>query len=273
MRPAVVTLIGVAALGIGVALGLWGHERAGGASPKARAGGAPQADSEPRKFETERPSAKPMPAPSPMRARIREEVERAEVHDAADVERYLDSLEARARAQGKVTALEVEPGIEKIQRFSQNPDEKIARFGERMLRVQRELSGTPPAAISPQREVLRQLDLLLADIRLPKDEAEKQEHIRKYLELARGLDEPQQSEELQALNQAAGVQRGPADPRAADTLWATIQASANENERQGLIREYLALIGQLSEAEQEPRLSALNARYRAEPAEGFRVAR
>jgi hypothetical protein len=60
------------------------------------------------------------------------------------VDAYLDRLERRARQQGKVTAVEIEPGFVAIQRLdaalgSKRVLEKQAQFSGRMERLQQEL--------------------------------------------------------------------------------------------------------------------------------------
>lgn len=150
-----------------------------------------------------RPRSRPSPPPpSPMRARIREEVERTVVRDDSELSRYLDSLETRARAQGKVTALEIEPGIEMIRLHSPDPD-LIGRFSDRMLKVQAELNGTPPPTTPDPQAIHRELEAILQAIRGAPDDAERQGLIRKYLASAQQLDPDDQLATIEAINAAA----------------------------------------------------------------------
>jgi hypothetical protein len=142
------------------------------------------------------------PPPSPMRMRIREAVERAVVRDDTELSQYLDSLEARARAQGKVTALEIEPGFEMIRRQSPDPD-LIGRFSDRMLKVQAELNGTPPSMTPDPQAIHRELEAVLPAIGGAPDQAERQALIRKYLALAQQLDPDEQIRTIEAINATA----------------------------------------------------------------------
>jgi hypothetical protein len=79
--------------------------------------------------------------PGGMRERIREAIEEASAssHNPQELHAYLDSLEARARKQGNVSALEVEPGIAQIRRVLNREDE-VRIFGERMRHLQSTLN-------------------------------------------------------------------------------------------------------------------------------------
>ncbi len=60
---------------------------------------------------------------------------------------YLARLEARARAKGKVTALEVEPGLAAIRAHQPGKPGAMARmaaYSSRMVRLSAELSGKSP---------------------------------------------------------------------------------------------------------------------------------
>ena len=73
----------------------------------------------------------------------------AQVHDAAGLSRLLVDLEAAARAKGRVTALEVEPGVAAIRDiYAGDPAQYRARmseFSERMGTLSRSLTPPPPA--------------------------------------------------------------------------------------------------------------------------------
>jgi hypothetical protein len=81
-----------------------------------------------------------------LRVLIREAVRNAPVKTAADLDAYLATLEEQARRRGRVTALDVEPGLELC--LIQGEPDKAKRFSDRMLDLQRELAGTkaePPS--------------------------------------------------------------------------------------------------------------------------------
>ena len=80
----------------------------------------------------------------------------ARLHDAADVATHLSDLQARARRQGRVTAVEVESGVAALARFlppDQAPSE-IARYQQQMLELSRSLDerSDPPRENHPADE-------------------------------------------------------------------------------------------------------------------------
>ena len=82
-----------------------------------------------------------------MRERIRDTIA-AEVSErpmsSTELDAYLARLEQRARAQGKVTALEVEPGFAAILRSNlPDSDRRLTEFGQRQARLSAELDGRP----------------------------------------------------------------------------------------------------------------------------------
>src|ERR1051325_11059232 len=102
MRRALVGLTIAVAVGGGVGLGFrLGSSRQG---PKTTISEMTPATQPPF-----RPGPSP-PSPSPMRVAIRKEIALTQEKACSDVDAQLDSFEARARKQGKVTALEIEPG-------------------------------------------------------------------------------------------------------------------------------------------------------------------
>lgn len=97
------------------------------------------------------PSARPN-----LRAAIDQEIHRETggLNSEAAVDAYLDRLERRARQQGKVTAVEIEPGFVAIQRLdpalgSKRVLEKQAQFSGRMERLQQELGALRPDGDEP----------------------------------------------------------------------------------------------------------------------------
>jgi hypothetical protein len=99
-------------------------------------------------------AADPAPAPPaapPSTVNVREQIKRA-VEVAAptlrtqpDVQRYLAGLEARARANRQITALEVEPAIAAIHSLDLDPQraaEMVGEFSQRMNRLAGELAAS-----------------------------------------------------------------------------------------------------------------------------------
>jgi len=236
-----------------IALGFWlGRSSNGQSAP------GPSASS-----HVDPASRPPAPTSSPsergLRPRIREAIERAPVRSGADLDAYLDSLEAQARRNRAVTALEIEPGMALIRRYSGDED-KVATFGQRMLRVQQELQGAtaPPQPAPPETQA--QLDALSSDITRAKDDAERQKSIRRYIDVAVELGPEQSLQAMERLNRIAGKDQQ-SDPAAADALWKSIEGETNERRRQDLIRDYLMLLPGLDDTEQHERIEKLQARF------------
>lgn len=204
-------------------------------------------------------NVRPAQPPTSMHDLIEREIKQAPVHSEADLEQYLASLEARARARGRVTAVDVEPGITHIERFSHVPDQRVARFGERMTRLREELESEQAARPTPE-QARAQLGNLIRAIRTTQDDEERQTQIHTYRELARTLEMPEQDKLFAELNAAIGRQPAP-DARALDALWSQIGRAADDAARQPLIRRYLTQVGQLPIEEQDARYEALNAYY------------
>jgi hypothetical protein len=94
------------------------------------------------------PAIAAAPGQPDVRAQIRQAVETdvTPLKSESDLDRYLASLEARARRNHKVTALEVEPGIRAIRNLADQigPDrmqEKRAAFTQKMARLSAEFDG------------------------------------------------------------------------------------------------------------------------------------
>jgi len=253
MKPTIIGLLVTVTLAGGGGLGY-----ALGSSPAPNAtAGTPVAQAQ----SCEQVGRKPAPQTSPTRALIRGEIERAPVRSEEELERYLEGLEQRARTRGKVTALEVEPGINRIQRFSHVPEQRIARFGERMFRLQQELSGAEPDSTLPPEQLRSELARLSGGIQQARDEGEKQRQVGDYLILARKLPEPEQEQALQRLNVLAGAAPESVDVDKVDRLLTAIDGAESEHERQPMIRQYLSLSARLPAEEQDARLDALNAQF------------
>ena len=100
------------------------------------------------------------------------------------LDRYLDSLEAQARRNGKVTALEVEPGLEMIERLSDD-EGASGRWIQRVNSLSRELRREPA---EPSLEAARQrVDGLAGALERELDEEKRQAIVRDYLQVAGSL--------------------------------------------------------------------------------------
>jgi hypothetical protein len=209
------------------------------------------------------PEASVAPAPSAsvpnMRAKIREAIEASPVSSAAQLDRYLDGLVEQARKKGAVTALEVEPGLAMIMKFSEDP-EKHAAFSRRMVDLQSELSGRKPEP-PPDPKTLADKIVTLTDSIKKTEGEQKQVLIKEYLAAAQQLPEDQMNDAMAKLNAIAGQHTPPPDSAAADALWSGIESAKDEETRQDLIREYLNYIHGLPPEEEQERLAKLNKQY------------
>jgi hypothetical protein len=134
-----------------------------------------------------------------MRVQVAEAVEQAAKHvGPASLEDYLATLEARARTQGRVSALEVEPGLEMIQRHDQT-GEKLLQFARRMQALQRELASDDEKA-EPSAPPEQRLDMLSARIAQAESEAARQAAVRAYLETVGELPPGSEGAALAELN-------------------------------------------------------------------------
>jgi hypothetical protein len=192
-----------------------------------------------------------------MRARVREAIERADVRGRESLDRFLEMLEARARAQGKVTALEVEPGIAMIELHSKDPEE-VSRFSERMQRLQEEFAragAKPDGGASPTPEDL------LSRMAQAKNDSDKQALVRQFLQTVSELPAERQAHALERLNAVAGSKIAPPDSATLDASYQAIETAKDEVARQDFIREYLELVSELPDRERDERLARLNARW------------
>ncbi|MCB9715720.1 MAG: hypothetical protein H6712_17755 [Myxococcales bacterium] len=202
----------------------------------------------------ERPRARPRPRVS-LRPRITEEEERElpGLHGRVDVEAYLDRLVARARAQGRVTAVEVEPGMSAIfaLRSSMPEGELLAMaddFDARMQSLSAEL-GAIPRPPSPD------LDEALAALR-DDDPLRREEAIERALEAIEPLDEPARLEAEARLDEALRG-REEASRLEPEDLRAEIDAATDPDERDLAVRRYVEAVENLPREEAEARLADL----------------
>jgi hypothetical protein len=197
-----------------------------------------------------------------MRDLIQQAIERAAVKDTAELEALLARLEAQAREKGKVTALEIEPGMA-IAMDHATP-ERAQAFAERMRALQRELEAqaAPPASANSGTEptpAITKADMQggLARIATASG-SERPGLIRQYVRAAEGLSEEDELARLADLNRVAGPPRPPADVSTIETLWARVSAASDGPEREALIREYRGVISELPEEEEARRVQELN---------------
>ncbi len=208
-----VGIAGVVVIGLGVYLA---HAERAGRAPQARADAEPGITSgagEESANETVGGApapATPRPArrrgPSPTQARIQEAIaERLpQIHNAADLDRYLAELEARARYNRQVTALDVEPGMMAIQQQvgdigPAGVATKTAEFAKRMndlAAAERARAGGPPA--TPD---LAELTRAVEQARGREDA--RQVALRKYAEAVANLPAAEQPAAAARLNQLA----------------------------------------------------------------------
>jgi hypothetical protein len=197
-----------------------------------------------------------------MRALVAKTVEGAPVRDRLELAAFLTALETRARAGGRVTALEVEPGMAAA--VQQGENEQAAAFAERMAALSRELDGQgtegreAEIAAAPIGATAADLGRISAATG-----AERQALIRGYVQAAVSLPENEASDRLAELNRLAG---GPpaVDVAAVDGLRARIDA-ADGQVRGALIREWVELASALPEDERARRIEELDRRYGAPP--------
>jgi hypothetical protein len=193
-----------------------------------------------------------------MRAAIRDAIDKARAVSAPELDAFLAGLEAQARRRGAVTAVDIEPGLAKC--FELGQHEKAAQFGERMSALQRELGGKPPEPPAPPVAESPRLDALFLDIQ--KSEGEKrQKLVREYVRAIETLPEVEQVERVRKLNEVAGRKDERSDPATLDALYQGIERATDPEERQALIREYVALVDALPEEQGRARLEVLNRRF------------
>lgn len=258
---------GAAVLALTAALGVTLGYRLGMPSSAARvARTAPSVSTvvEPAPVVQKSPTLRQPPPVAPMRKAIRAAIDAAMRDDTVDLDAYLGSLEARATAQRAVTALEVEPGIAMIRRYSSDPEQDVMTFTERMRDLQRSFEvRSDPVGVEPSERANR-LKLVLNEIEHATTEEAKQRGIATYLESARALDDGARDEALERLNAVAAMDRHVADSGTVDTLWSAIGNAADPARRQVVIGEYLEVLKNLPEEEREARLTALSQTYGAE---------
>jgi hypothetical protein len=131
----VLVLMAVALFAAGAAVGI-GLRPSGGKELRDQRASALENGSVPPDQSVRRETA------STGRAAILDAIARAPVKGPEDVDRYLDTLFEQARRRGRVTALDIEPGIAVALNHSSDSN-KVEAFTSRMLDLQRQLAGKP----------------------------------------------------------------------------------------------------------------------------------
>jgi hypothetical protein len=160
-------------------------------------------------FETRAPSGamRPPPAtpPAPEKEMLTEidQVEEARlptITTERQLDAYLVELEAQARANHKVSALEVQPAIEAIRRLGSTlgPErtfERIRAYSQKMSQLSAELDARD------MKKKPVDLDRLAADIPRASTESMRQELIRQYVDSLRELEPQERMHRMERLNQ------------------------------------------------------------------------
>jgi hypothetical protein len=113
---------------------------------------------------------------------------------------YLVELEGQARANHRVSALEIEPAIEAIRRLGstlgpQRTFERIRAYSQKMRQLSEQLDG---------RDVKKKpvdLDRLAGDIPRASSESRRQELIRDYVDSLREVEPQERMHRMERLNQ------------------------------------------------------------------------
>lgn len=200
----------------------------------------------------------PPTAATGVRQQIRKSVD--EAAGAVTLEtlpRYLEGLLARARAQGRITALESEVGMEMIARVGGDIETQLG-FAAKLNALAGELGGSatksPPAAPA----VRNDLNRIAAELRSTNDESKRQELVRAYQQKAATLPPDEEPGALTRLNEmvAASGPRPTAPPDLA-SIWSALD-SAQGPQRQDAIRRLQEAASRLPPEEQIEHLERLN---------------
>lgn len=185
-----------------------------------------------------------------LRPRIEQEQQRElpPLRDRDDVDAYLERLVSRARVQGRVTAVEVEPGMSAIfaLRGSMPEAQLLALaddFDARMQALSAELGASPRSSAPDFDEAL----FALHDAR---DPVARGEAIERVLEALEPLDEPARLEAEARLDQTLG---GPEPELRADTaaLRDDIEAATEPHDREHAVRRYVEAVENLPREQAE----------------------
>ena len=181
-----------------------------------------------------------------------------------DLKLILDSIYQRAVNQGEVTARELEAGAAAIDAAGGNQDLVVA-FSKRLLALQRSFidGNTPtdltiPAPTSDEVPMIDDLDSAYAELAAT-DNPQLRANLNRAIETTIALlPEEEQFAAIDRFN-AYIEEFEPITPLQADLDWTLSEIHFVEGEqRQDLVKEYTDMVMQLTEAEQNIRLSELN---------------
>lgn len=212
--------------------------------------------------------ARSSPPGEDLREKIRASVAAvlAEQRRGQELDMLLDELEAQARKQGKVTALEVRTGLAALDAAYPNDPDKGAAFARRMESLSRELearAGTPGTP-SPSVSVLAHLQAIESSAPGPA----RDRMTREALDAIDRLPVDEQEKALAGLDRATAKGAVPAAPADPERILADLRQSPGGTSRRGLVEELLRAIADLPVEEQERRLRELDAATAAPGAGG-----
>jgi hypothetical protein len=132
------------------------------------------------------------------------ESEVAALDSVAGLRSYLAELEKRAAAKGRVSLVEIEPGLEAIRKFQQElgehgAAEASAEFSTRMQKLSQALT---PAAFAAPRAAAAERGSLLEAARTGRDEITRELAIKTYLDAIDGLPPEEKAGAIASLEQA-----------------------------------------------------------------------
>jgi hypothetical protein len=209
----------------------------------------------------------PAPGTSEVRRLVQDAVDRAAPStDKAHLGAFLDGLLDRARAQGRITALESEVGREMITRVGGDADAQLA-FAQRLNALAEELRREPVPPAPPAGQALDELRAIGERVRGETDTARREALIRGYIQQVATLPPEEKLQAMTRLNELAGA-AAPQPPSGLDVAsqWATVER-AEGPARQEAIRHLMETVRRLPPKEQIEHTQRLNALVRAgEPA-------
>jgi hypothetical protein len=226
--------------------------------------GAP-GDEQPEPTPPAATSNAPGPGAATSRADIRRQINEAVERSARSTNRdnlpqFLQGLLDRARAQGKITALESEVGMDVIQRAGGDIETQIA-YTQKLNDLARELSGESKRPQPTPAQARAQVSAL--GTRLDQgtfaDENEREALIREFTEKAHTLGAEGEIEAMQRLN-AIVARRQPqaaAPPTDLASQWSAVE-HAQGAERQAAIKRLIEAIDRLPPSEQIDQQQRLN---------------
>lgn len=194
-----------------------------------------------------------------IRAKIRASIAAAlaEQRRGQKLDLLLDELEAQARKQGKVTALEVATGLAALEAAYPTDPEPGAAFARRMERLSRELEARaePAAAATADVGVIAHLQAIGATPSGP----ERDRMTRAALAAIDRLPPEEQEQALAGLDRATARGLATAPVRDPEGVLAELRQTRNPETRRALVDELLGAVAGLPLEEQERRLRELDA--------------